>query len=233
MTPLETRPAPRARVAVQRKRSPSRRRWLIYAGILVVLVAGVLVWTAVGAGKPAAVAPAPTAAPTLLAHGTIEPVAEATIATMSGGVVRSLAVRDGETVAAQQEIAAIRSPSQTEILVAPWAGTIMGVSAHLGDTLMPGAAVATIGDLSQYRVVTNDVDEYLIGQIYPGQPVTMTVEALNGRKLGGTVDTVALAQQTSSGVANYPVVIRLNSSGPDLRPGMTVRIVFTPRTGPS
>ena len=146
----------------------------------------------------------------------------------------SLAVKVGETVGAQQEIAEISTPMQTDILVAPWTGTVMGLSAHLGDTLMPGVAVATIGDLSRYQVETNDVDEYLISQIQPGQQVAMTVEALDGRKLEGTVDTVALAQQTSSGgVTNYPVVIRLLGSDPDVRPGMTVRIVFSPKVGPS
>ena len=231
MIPNETRPIVK-KSAAPRKR-PSSRRWLIYGVVFIVLVAGVAA-LATQAKKPAAAPPPPTAVATLSAHGTIEPVAQATVATMDGGVVRSLAVKVGDTVHAQQEIAEVSTPTQTEVLVAPFAGTVMGLTAHLGDTLMPGAAVATVGDVSRLQVETNDVDEYLISQIYPGQPVTMTVEALDGRKLTGTVDTVALVQQTSSaGVSNYPVVIRLDSSDPGLRPGMTVRIVFTPRGGPS
>lgn len=233
MIPIETRPMLK-KGAAPRKRPSSRRRTLLFVGVFAVLVIGIAASAAARAGRSAPPPPAPTAAVTLSAHGTIEPVAQATIATMNGGVVRSLSVKVGDTVHAQQEIAAISTPAQTEILVAPWAGTVMGLSAHLGDTLMPGAAVATVGDLSRLQVETNDVDEYLISQIYPGQPVTMTVEALDGRKLTGTVDTVALVQQTSSaGVSNYPVVIRLDSGDPDLRPGMTVRIVFAPRGGPS
>ncbi len=231
MIPNETRPMLKKGV-VPRQR-PSSRRWLIYGVVLVALAAAVV--ALVGQGNKPAASPPPTAAiATLSAHGTIEPVAQATVATMGGGVVRSLAVQVGDAVHAQQEIAEISTPAQTEVLVAPFAGTVMGLSAHLGDTLMPGAAVATIGDLSRLQVETNDVDEYLISQIYPGQSVTMTVEALDSRKLTGTVDTVALVQQTSSsGVSNYPVVIRLNATDPDLRPGMTVRIVFTPKGGTS
>ena len=233
MIPIETRSMLKKGAALRRRPS-SRRRTLLFAGVFAVLVIGIAALAAVRAGRSAPPPPTPTAAVTLSAHGTIEPVAQATIATMNGGVVRSLSVKVGETVGSQQEVAAISTPAQTEILVAPWAGTIMGLSAHLGDTLMPGAVVATIGDLSRYQVVTNDVDEYLIGQIQPGQQVTMTVEALDGRKLVGIVDTVALVQQTSSaGVANYPVVIRLVGSDPDLRPGMTVRIVFSPKVGSS
>jgi multidrug efflux pump subunit AcrA (membrane-fusion protein) len=197
-----------------------------------VVIGIVVIGAAIGAlsatSRPAPATSTPTPAVSLTAHGTVEPIAHATIATMNGGIVRSLAVQVGQDVGNRQEIAEISSASGTEILVAPWHGTITGLSAHVGDTLMPGAAVATIGDLSRYQVETTDVDEYLIGQIHPNQSVTMTVEALGGRHLTGTVDTVALTQQTSSaGVANYPVVIRLFANDPDLRPGMTVRITFS------
>jgi multidrug efflux pump subunit AcrA (membrane-fusion protein) len=211
------------------RRAPSRRRLMLVAGAIVLLAAGVAWWVATTASNPAPTAPTPTAVAVLSAHGTIEPVAHATIATMSGGVVRALPARVGEDIGSQEEIAEISTPTQTEILVAPWRGTIMGVSVHVGDTVMPGGAVAAIGDLSRYQVETTDVDEYLIGQIHSNQQVSMTVEALGGRRLAGSVDTVALSQQTTSaGVANYPVVIRLFANDPNLRPGMTVRIVFSP-----
>jgi biotin carboxyl carrier protein len=209
------------------RRALSRRRALVGAVVAVVGV-GAVVWVVTSAGNPPPAAPTPTPTISLTAHGAIQPVAHATIATMTGGVVRSLSSRVGEDVGNRQEIAEISTASQTEILVAPWRGTITGLSVHVGDTLMPGAAVATIGDLSRYQVETTDVDEYLIGQIHPNQSVTMTVEALGGRRLTGTVDTVALTQQTSSaGVANYPVVIRLFANDPELRPWMTVRLVFS------
>jgi multidrug efflux pump subunit AcrA (membrane-fusion protein) len=202
---------------------------VLLGGAVLVLAAGIALWVATSANSTATVAPTPTATVVLSAHGAIQPVAHATIATMSGGVVRALSARVGEDVGNQREIAEISTPTQSEILVAPWRGTIMGLSVHVGDTVMPGAVVATIGDLSRYQVETTDVDEYLIGQIHPNQQVSMTVEALGGRRIAGTVDTVALSQQTTSaGVANYPVVIRLFANDPDLRPGMTVRIVFGP-----
>ncbi len=86
---------------------------------------------------------------------------------------------------------------------------------------MTGAVVANIGDISRYQVETTDVDEYLIAQIHQGQPVAITVEALDGRKLEGTVDTVGLARRSSGGVANYPVVSQLAINDPNLRPGMS------------
>ena len=231
MTALETPPGLPPRETLARPRRLSRRKKLIF-GVLVLLVIGGIV--AAGASKTAPKPEASPAAPALVAHGAVEPVAQATVASMNGGVVRSLRAQVGQTVDAGQVIAQISLPAQTETLVAPWTGTIMGLGVHRGDTIMPGAVVATMGDLSRYQVRTTDVDEYLIGQIRPGQQVSMTVEALDGRKLDGTVETVALAQQASgAGVTNYPVVIRLSVNDPDLRPSMTVRIVFSTREGPS
>ena len=54
----------------------------------------------------------------------------------------------------------------------------------------------------------------------------MTVEALDGRKLEGVVETVALVQQTTGGVVHYPVAIRLVGYDSDVRPGMSVRVQF-------
>jgi hypothetical protein len=209
-----------------------RRDWpwrRLVAGVVVgVVVLGVAIRIATSASNPAPVAPMPTPVASLTAHGTVEPIARATIATMNGGIVQALSAQVGADVGNRQEIAEVSTGSTTEILVAPWRGTITGLNVHVGDTLLPGAAVATIGDLSRYQVETTDVDEYLIGQVHPSQSVTMTIEALGGRRLSGTVDTVGLTQQTSTaGVANYPVVIRLFASDPDLRPGMTVRITFS------
>lgn len=232
MTALETRSIPETRAAAPRRRLSVSRRTVVFGVLaLAIVVAGL---AAAGANSSAPKPVAPPAAPALMAHGTIEPVAKATIATLNGGVVRALRVQVGQTVDAGQAVATLATPAGTEVLVAPWRGTVMGLDARLGDTLMPGAVVATLGDLSRYQVETTDVDEYLIGQIEPNQLVTVTVEALDGRKLEGVVDTVALAQRTSiGGVVNYPVVIRLVDSDPNMRPGMTVRILFSPRGGAS
>ncbi len=232
MTALETRPKTETKSGKDgRTTLPKRshRRRNILLGVLAIVVVVAAIVAVAGAKTPPKPVAAP-APPALSAHGVVEPVAQATIATINGGVVRSLAVRVGQNVGEQQMIAEVATAAQTETLVAPWAGTIMGLNVQRGDTVMPGAVVATIGDLSRYQVRTTDVDEYLIAQIQAGQPVSMTVEALDGRKLEGIVDSVALVQQTSnSGVTNYPVIIRLSDNDQDLRPGMTVRVVFSPK----
>ncbi len=225
----ETLPGVSTSGPARRPRPLWRRWWRILAAVAALAAIGGLS-AAMGGGQPAPAPAQPTAAPVLSARGVVEPVAQATVATIGGGVVRSLAVRVGQTIDEGQRIAEVSSPERTEVLVAPWSGTVMGLSVNRGDTIMPGTAVATIGDMSAYQVRTTDVDEYLIGQIQQGQQVEMTVEALDGRRLLGTVDTVGLVRRASGTDApSYPVVIRLSAPDRDLRPGMTVRIVFPPR----
>jgi multidrug efflux pump subunit AcrA (membrane-fusion protein) len=175
------------------------------------------------ATPPAPVASAP---PALTAHGVVQPLARASVATLNGGVIDQLLVRAGQAVESKQPVARVMSPSQTEILVAPWRGTVIGTNVQHGDTVLPGATVVTVGDLSGYQVETSDVDEYLIGRIRPDQPVIMSIEALEQARVRGYVKSVSLQKQVSPTGDHYPIVIALESFNPNLRPGMSVRITF-------
>jgi biotin carboxyl carrier protein len=210
------------------------RRYLVLSLAGAVLLLGLAVVSVRQAREPARpqAASTPEATPILrlIARGRVVPVAQARIGTQGGGVVLSIAVAPGDTVQAQQEIARVRGQAGIEVLAAPWAGTITGVPAQAGDTVLPGTVLATLADMSRLQIETTDVDEFLIPYISKGQPVTVTVDALDQRVLQGYVRTVALQQQASpSGDLHYPVTIDLVSVPPDLRIGMTVRVQFIPR----
>jgi multidrug efflux pump subunit AcrA (membrane-fusion protein) len=238
LPPAEARPAPGApepaapgaaplppRLPTARHR-PRRRWWpWLVAALVVLLVAGGAVRLL---SAPAAPPPAAPAAPAvkLTARGRVQPVQQARIGTLTGGVVVRLAAVVGEPVADQQELARVRGPNGTvEVLTAPWAGTVTAVPVHYGDTVMAGTVLVTIGDLSRLQVETTDVDEFLIARLARGQPVRMTVDALDGRELAGVVERITLQPQpTGAGDEHYPVVIGLTGRVDELRPGMTVRL---------
>jgi hypothetical protein len=176
----------------------------------------------------------PTGAPTvvgtarLVAHGVVAPVSQARVGTLTGGVLLGLSVGIGERVEAQRELARVRGPAEVEVLTAPFAGTVTGLLAHTGDTLVPGAGVVLVADLTRLQVETTDVDEFLIGHVRAGQNVVLQIEALDRRELRGKVRTVALQPQaTPGGDQHYPVTIDLGGTQPDLRPGMSVRITLS------
>lgn len=209
------------------RRSSGRVRWLAIAlGLLVVVV---LLARQLSTSQPGvATAPTPASgASRLIAHGVVAPVSQARVGTLGGGVLLSLTVPIGDSVEAQAEVARVRGPSGVEVLTAPFAGSVTGLLAHTGDTLVPGAAVVMLADLTRLQVETTDVDEFLIGHIQRGQSVSLQIEALDRRDLPGRVKTVALQPQTTpGGDQQYPVTIDLGGTPPDLRPGMSVRITF-------
>jgi biotin carboxyl carrier protein len=240
---------PRVAVAVARQaRSlvPGPVEWLIAATILVTLALATQITRAaptlppVGQEAPAAsiASGAPGAPPAggappvsqkLIARGEVQALAQARVGTLSGGVVVRVAVKAGEAVQEQQEIARVRGPAGVEVLTAPWAGTITSVPVQAGDSVAPGAAVATIGDLARLLVKTRDVDEFLIKDVAPGQPVALTVDALEGQVLRGVVRAAALQPEAGAGGdSHYPVLVDLVDWTPQMRLGMTVRVNFAP-----
>jgi biotin carboxyl carrier protein len=208
-------------------RAPSRRRWLIGAGLLVVAIGAAVALLQPGSA-PAPSAPAAPQRPAYDARGRIVPASQARVATMGGGVVRTLPRQPGDRVQARDELARLEGPGgTTEVLSSPFAGTVLAVPPNVGDSLLPGAPVAVVGDLSELRVETTDVDEYLIASLAQGQPVEIAVDALADRTLTGRVQSVSLVAQPGTGSRmHYPVVVALTQGDPSLRPSMTARLKF-------
>ena len=219
---------PRPRVLRGRFRRPRHVwRWAAVLLGLIVVVAVVARQAATTAAPPTPTTPVASSGGRLVAHGAVAPMSQARVGTLGGGVLLGLGVSIGDSVEAQHELARVRGPAEVEVLTAPFAGTVTGLLAHTGDTLVPGAGVVLVADLRRLQVETNDVDEFLIGHVQPGQSVTLEIEALDRRELTGRVRTVALQPQpTPGGDQHYPVTIDLGGTPPDLRPGMSVRITF-------
>ncbi len=201
---------------------------LIGALATLAIVGGALGLQRVASTPPSASATA-TPAPRPQAHGQVRPVAQARVGTLVGGVVASVTVDIGDAVSEQQEIARVRGQAGTEVHTAPIRGTMTGIPVHVGDTVLPGTIVATVADVSRLQVETTDVDEFLIARVRASQRVVLTIDALD-RATPGQVRTVGLEPTTpavvSGGDPNYPVTIDLLDVIPQLRSGMTVRILF-------
>jgi multidrug efflux pump subunit AcrA (membrane-fusion protein) len=215
---------------------PPRRwpRWRSASALLVVLALGLA--AADRAGIAGGGTPTPAPSPTAVrydARGRIEPTTRARVATLQGGIVRSISRAPGEAVAARDELARLETPlGATEVLFAPFQGTVLAISAQAGDSLLAGAPIATVGDLTALRVETTDVDEYLVGSLRLGQAIEVSIDALGGRVLSGRISGITLAPQpTGSGDLHYPVYVGLDRADPGLRPGMTVRLRVRPDGG--
>lgn len=214
-------------------RTPDRRqrsRWMVVtlATILLVVALGTVLRlpSALTTGT-ATPAPTVTPVPQYTAHGVVRPASEARLGALTAGTVVDVLARPGRVVDASQELALVSGPGGTDVITAPWRGTVADVMVQVGDTVVPGTTLIVLDDLSRLQVQTTDVDEFLISHVRPGEAVSMKVEALNGRQVTGQVQTVALEPRlTASGDSFYPVVISLAGSTAGLEPGMTVDITF-------
>jgi multidrug efflux pump subunit AcrA (membrane-fusion protein) len=210
-------------------RTRHARRWrnsrLLLAALGLLILAGLVVARVTLPAAPAPSAPAITTP--LIAHGQVVPVRQARVGTQSGGIVQQLTVGVGAPVGAQTPLAWVTGPTTTEVVTAPFSGTVTNVFVHQGDTLAPGAALAVVADLHTLQVETNDVDEFLIGHVSVGQAVQVSVDAADNATLRGSVSSVALLPEAAAGATQaYPVTIKLDALPSDVRAGMSVRVVF-------
>ena len=119
--------------------------------------------------------------------------------------------------------------SGIEVLVAPWRRTVTDVPANIGDTVTPGAMIALVADLSRLQVETTDVDEFIVSRVRTGQTATARFDALNDRDIRARVRSVSLQPRRGpEGDDHYPVVLDLEWTPREIRPGMTARVTFAP-----
>ena len=137
-----------------------------------------------------------------------------------------LALAQANLEAAQAQVTAAEQALALMSLNAPFDGTLTAVNVTTGQTVAVGEPVMRLADFSQWYVETTDLDEIRAAQIETGAPVTLTVDALPGLELSGTLERIDLDYTEKSGDVLYTAHIRLNESDPRLRWGMTVQVQF-------
>ncbi len=105
-------------------------------------------------------------------------------------------------------------------LKAPFSGTLTQVEAHPGDLVNPGSPAFQIDDLSRL-LIDIQVSEVDINRIAIGQPVELTFDAIPTTGYIGTVNTIASTGSSVSGAVNFTVVVEIDSTDENIRPGMT------------
>jgi HlyD family secretion protein len=105
---------------------------------------------------------------------------------------------------------------------APFAGTVttlLGAPGSPADITTPIATVANLGQLA----VSVDLSEFDVARVRQGLPASISVDALGGKQLHGTVEFAAPTGVDNGGVVTFPVRIGL-SAPTGVRPGMNVSV---------
>lgn len=131
----------------------------------------------------------------------------------------SLQISKNSIEKSQQDIANQEADLAKYTIRAPFNGTISAVDVKIGDSVGSGA-VATI--ISSAQVATVSVNEVDAAKIKIGDKVTMTLDAIDGLTLTGTVAEIDPAGTVSQGVVSYDVKIAFDQQDPRVKSGMTV-----------
>ncbi|NOZ50203.1 MAG: HlyD family efflux transporter periplasmic adaptor subunit [Chloroflexi bacterium] len=117
-------------------------------------------------------------------------------------------------------------------LIAPMDGIVGLLNLRLNESYNPALPAVVLSNPSTFHVELN-VDEIDIGQVRPGQPAQITIDALDNAKLDGIVSAIAPIAGTGAGalgagaLVTYQVTVSLPPSDLLLRAGMTASVAIT------
>lgn len=107
------------------------------------------------------------------------------------------------------------------VLVAPWAGQIGALNVIAGQTVSGSLAVAEIVDPTRVQLI-GTIDEIDVLYVQPGTAARVTLDALGGQAVQGTVSTIATQGNSQQGVVTFPVAIDVTAPrGVQLREGLS------------
>ena len=173
--------------------------------------------------------------------------ASAPIAAQIAAAQAQAQVAQAAANAAQARLAVQRLLLSYAHLIAPSDGVVTRLTAHPGQLLQPGQAVAVL--VPSHSYVVANFKETQIGSMHPGQRVEIEVDAFPGRALSGRVESVAggtgsrfalLPPDNASGnfvkvVQRVPVRIAWDALPHDvtMRAGLSVEVRVDLRSGPT
>jgi len=128
---------------------------------------------------------------------------------------------DPEDVSAlQAKISSAQANMDLISIKAAYAGMVSDVNIKPGDQIMLDKIAFRLDDISTLYVDLQ-VSEVDINQVYAGQLVTLTLDAIPMKEYHGKVVEVARTGLAQQGVVDFVVTVALSDADQNIRPGMT------------
>lgn len=109
------------------------------------------------------------------------------------------------------------------ILLAPFDGTVVAVKVVPGEYVQPTQVVIVLADLKNLQIETTDLSELNMSTVKIGQPVNISVEALN-QEFPGKVTAIALKSNTIGGDEVFKVTVQPDEQPKALLWGMSADV---------
>ena len=119
-----------------------------------------------------------------------------------------VALRQADVAAARASFDATAAMLSDATITAPWDGTVSAVNVDIGQSVNPNTVVMEIVDPTVVEIdgTVDEIDVLFIGE---GARASVTMDALAGQTLEGTVVELGSVAQTQSGVVTYPISIQV------------------------
>ena len=109
------------------------------------------------------------------------------------------------------------------VIRAPFDGVVLSTALNPGDLVSRAALLLTFADLSRVRLQA-EVDEFDIGKVETGQPVSISSEAIGENALKSTVERISPAAEVINNISIFKVSTVLANQDGRLRPGMSADV---------
>ena len=139
-------------------------------------------------------------------------------------VQKEIEAAELEVEAAELTLETARTDLAQAIMEAPFDGAVSDVPVSVGEWATPGAAVIELLDVSRWRIETKNVGELEIAHVQVGQEVVVRVNAFRDEPLAGRVVTISPVAVVQQGDTTYTLMIELEPTDLNLRPGMTTQV---------
>ncbi|QFU94184.1 efflux RND transporter periplasmic adaptor subunit [Amycolatopsis sp. YIM 10] len=128
---------------------------------------------------------------------------------------------------AEIEVADAETAVANTVLTAPGAGTVTTINGYVGQQVgNGGSGFVVLTDLRNY-LVDSSIAEVDTAKVKAGQQATVTVNALSGKEITATVESIALTPAESGDTVTYPAKLKLSEPPEGLRPGQSTSVSIT------
>ena len=148
---------------------------------------------------------------------------------LAGARPEEIAAAEAQVAAAQAARLQAQAAVDETVLAAPFAGTISAIEVEVGEFVAPGMLVLKLGNSDTWVVETDDLSELDVVKLREHDAVEVTLDALPGVVLHGTIQHIQPASEFKRGDVTYTATVTLDATELDayageLRWGMTAAV---------
>lgn len=155
-------------------------------------------------------------------HGVIVNRHQVKLSFKTGGVISGIFVDAGDTVRRSQKLAEIEPTEIDAQIVAPSDGVILARIVDASTPIAPGQPVLLFSSLDKPQVVRSAITAELRRQVRKGDLASVTVDALPGTSLAGSVRSVGNVANATTGL--FPIEVELRRNTAALVTGMEAQL---------